>query len=308
MLPETHGARVHPQTMPFALPLGAPAFGAATSVARRSAGRTLVASGKGGVGTSVIACLTALSESAAGHQVLLVDATDSGGALHHLFGVRPEQGLWTQAHRAASPDAMLIALSDNLTLLPSGPATEGAPALSAAERQHALRRVVPLLVSYDAVVIDGGSRLETISAIVELTAPRVTLVTSADRLALAANYALVKSLVTRDARLPISVVANRHGEDVAAEACEFLRGACAHFLGRSLDFAGAIPDDPCLQAAIGAGMTIDDASDGSVAADAVRAVLDHLASSAESADTDASSSHAAASRAAVPVLPFRRWS
>lgn len=308
MLPETRGTRVNPQAIPFTLPLGAPAFGAGVSFAHHTSGRTLVASGKGGVGTSVIACLTALSETALGHQVLLVDATDSGGGLHHLFGVRPEHGLWTRAERAVPPETMLVSIGENLTLLPSGTAADGAPALSAAERQNALRRVAHLLTGFDAVVIDGGSRLETIAALVELTSPRLTLVTSADRLSLAANYALVKSLVARDPRLSISIVANRHDADVAAEACEFLRGACTHFLGRTVDVAGAIPDDACLQAAVGAGMTIADASDGSVAADAVRAMLEHLASSAASADFNASSSRAAATRAAVPVLPIRRWS
>lgn len=309
MLPETRGRRAaHAQTIPFALPLGAPGFGGGSAVVPRASGRTLVASGKGGVGTSVIACLTALSASARGDQVLLVDATDSGGALHHLFGARPEHGLWSRPDRALAPETMLVPIGETLTLLPSGTATEGAPVLSVADRQNALRRVAHLLHGYDAVVIDGGSRLETIAALVDMMSPRLALVTSADRLSLAANYALVKSLVARDPGLAISIVANRHGEDVAAEACEFLRGACTHFLGRSLDIAGAIPDDACLQAAVGAGMTIADASEGSMAADAVRAMLEHLASSAAPADFNTSSSRAAATRAAVPVLPIRRWS
>jgi len=308
MLPETRGMRVNPQTIPFALPLGAPAFGGGAFAAHRPSGRTLVASGKGGVGTSVIACLTALSASARGDQVLLVDATDSGGSLHHLFGVRPEHGLWSRPDRALAPATMLVSVGETLTLLPSGTMADGAPALSAADRQNALRRAAHLLTNYDAVVIDGGSRLETIAALIDMASPRLALVTSADRLSLAANYALVKSLVARDSGLSISVVANRHAEDVAAEACEFLRGACTHFLGRTIDVAGTIPDDACLQAAVGAGMTIADASDGSVAADAVRAMLEHLTSSAASADFTTSSSRAAATRAAVPVLPIRRWS
>ena len=97
--------------------------------------------------------------------------------------------------------------------------------------------------------------------------------TSADRLALAANYALVKSVRARRSNAAISVVANRSGEEVSAGACEYLVDACAHFLGRSITIAGSIPDDPCLQAAVAAGMTVRDALVGAPAADAMRAVL-----------------------------------
>ena len=74
----------------------------------------------------------------------------------------------------------------------------------------------------------------------------------------------------------IAVVANRHGEALAGEACEFLIGACSHFLGRTIDVAGVIPDDPCLQAAVGAGMTVRDAFDGSPAAEAMRGVVSNV--------------------------------
>jgi MinD-like ATPase involved in chromosome partitioning or flagellar assembly len=74
----------------------------------------------------------------------------------------------------------------------------------------------------------------------------------------------------------VAVVANRHSESVADEACEFLVGACSHFLGRTIDVVGSIPDDPCLQAAVGAGMTVRDALDGSPAAESVRGILSRL--------------------------------
>ena len=123
--------------------------------------------------------------------------------------------------------------------------------------------------------------------------------TSADRLALAANYALVKSVSGRRNDAPIAVVANRHNEALAAEACEFLIGACSHFLGRTIDVAGVVPDDPCLQAAVGAGMAVRDALDGSPAAEAMRGVITKVVPSSRSFT--------------APIPPsispsFRRWS
>ncbi len=232
----------------------------------------LVASGKGGVGTSVVSTLLALTAAAGDERVLLVDATESGGSLHHLFGARPARSLWMLGRTSDSRD-VVITIDETLSLIAGGTSAGAAVPRNDTERRASLAAMRPLLARYDLVVFDGGSRLDTISAIAELVDPTLLLVTSADRLALAANYALVKAMRASRATLEISVVANRHGAAVADEACDFLTGACSHFLGRPIDVAGTIPDDPCLQAAVGAGMSVRDALDGSPAADAMRAVL-----------------------------------
>jgi flagellar biosynthesis protein FlhG len=153
------------------------------------------------------------------------------------------------------------------------------------------------------IIFDGGSRLDTITAICELVDPAVLLVTSADRLALAANYALVKAVHARRPNANVSVLSNRHGETVADEACEFLVGACTHFLNRAIDIAGALPDDPCLQAAVGAGMSVRDAFDGSPAADAIRGVMSRFIPSWPTAPRGAPVAlHLSSSS------PTRRWS
>lgn len=236
----------------------------------------LVTSGKGGVGTSVVTALCALAAAERGMRVLLVDAGESGGTQHHLFGIRPEHSLWMLTSPRTQTTDVLVTLSDALTLVPGGTSgTQGTavPPTTDVERREALQRLAEIYERFDLVLFDGGSRLDSITAIGDLTAPSILLVTSADRLALAANYALVKSVHSRRPDLPVSVVANRHGEALSQEACGFLVGACTHFLGRTIAIAGSIPDDPCLQAAVGAGMTMRDAVDGSPAAEAVRAVV-----------------------------------
>jgi len=259
----------------------------------------LIASGKGGVGTSVLAALAALAAANRGDKVLLVDASEAGGTQHHLFGVRPTESLWMLTDKRSDPNNVLLAIEENLTLVAGGTSGTAVAPATDNERRSALARLAHIYPGYDTIIFDGGSRLDTISAISELADPTLLLVTSADRLALAANYALVKSTHARRDSAPISIVANRHSESLAEEACEFLIGACSHFLGRTIDVAGVIPDDPCLQAAVGAGMTVRDALDGSPAADAVRAVLNRVLPSPMSA--------AAPSPSPSPTS-FRRWS
>jgi flagellar biosynthesis protein FlhG len=263
----------------------------------------LVASGKGGVGTSIVTALTAMAAAERGERVLLVDATEGAGALHHLFGVRPTHSLWMLTDGRSQPNDLLVPIDDRLTFVAGG--TSGANGAARVpstdqERRSALTRLAHLFGNYDLVIVDGGSRLDTISAVSELVDPMLLLVTSADRLSLAANYALVKAVRSRRPDAHVSVLSNRHGSALAEEACDFLAGACAHFLGRSIDVVGAVPDDPCLQAAVGAGMTVRDALDGSPAADAMRGILSRVVPSRLTAPRPA----------AMPISfpSSRRWS
>jgi flagellar biosynthesis protein FlhG len=186
----------------------------------------LVASGKGGVGTSILATLMALGAAQGDQRVLLIDATESGGTLHHLFGARPTRSLWMLSRPNAELRDTLVAIDETLTLVAGGTSAGAIVPRTDDERRMALSRVSQVFGAFDLIVIDGGSRLDTVSAIVDTLDPRVALVTSADRLSLAANYALVKSLWGRRDDLEISLVTNRNGEAVAEEACEFLTSAC----------------------------------------------------------------------------------
>lgn len=233
----------------------------------------LVASGKGGVGTSCMAALLAIAAAERGERVLLVDAAESSGSLHHLFGARPTQSLWMLADTRLRPEDAIIDADDNLTLMPGGTSADAMMPPNDHHRRTALTSLAQIYPAYSLIVFDGGSRLDTVTAIAELADPAVLLVTSADRLALAANYALVKWMHTRRPNAILSVLSNRHGDAVAEEACGFLVGACTHFLNRPIDIAGAVPDDPCLHAAVGAGMSVRDALEGSPAIDAIRSLL-----------------------------------
>jgi flagellar biosynthesis protein FlhG len=276
--------------------------------AARGPQAVLVASGKGGVGTSTLATLMALGAAYGDQRVLLIDATEAGGTLHHLFGARPTRSLWMLARPNAELRDTLIAIDDTLNLIAGG-ASAGAPTpRNDDDRRAALATVSSVFGAFDLIVIDGGSRLDTVTAIVDTLDPRVVLATSADRLSLAANYALVKALRARREDLEISIVANRNGVAVAEEACEFLIGACSHFLGRSIEIAGVVPDDPCLQAAIGAGMSVRDALEDSPAAEAARDVLKTIVPSWPNAVPSSAATMSSPSFLSLPSPPSRRWS
>src|SRR6185312_5117785 len=160
--------------------------GAPRSSAKRGGPELLlVASGKGGVGTSIVAALSALSAAERGDRVLLVDASEIAGSMHLLFGVRPAHGLWSLIDARIRAEDVATQIGNSLFLIAGGAVGNAAVAANDAERRAALTRLSHLYAEYDVIVFDGGARLDTLSAIGELANPTLLLVTSADRLALA---------------------------------------------------------------------------------------------------------------------------
>jgi MinD-like ATPase involved in chromosome partitioning or flagellar assembly len=232
----------------------------------------VIASGKGGTGVSLATALLGLAVAGEGRQVLLVDGTESYGALHLMLGVTPRHPLAALRGGAAEAEELLTPVAETLSLFPGGGADgEAVAPLSAAERQLLFGRVAELYERYDLVVVDAGSRLEAVLTACAGGVSRLLLVTSEDRIAMAATHALLKAVAARQPDLPVDVLVNRAGAPEAEQVATYLRDAAARFIGRELGFAGAIPDDPCLLGGLGAGMTVQDAAAGSPAALAARA-------------------------------------
>jgi MinD-like ATPase involved in chromosome partitioning or flagellar assembly len=236
----------------------------------------LVASGKGGVGTSVAASLLSIACTAAGVRVLLIDGNEGNGSLHHLFGVRPERSLDSLYDMTVDVDDVLIPLDERLSIVASRPASAEQLAIPPERRKLPFARLFASHHAHECVVIDAGARLDNIMAATLAGATTALVVTDADRISLAANYAVIKVLSQRAETVPCHVLVNRHDELVSHAAGVRLSDACRQFLGFDLSQAGWIPDDPCLRAAVGAGMSIGDAVDGSPAAQAMQTVMKRL--------------------------------
>ena len=266
------------------------------AAAGRGAQVVVVGSGRGGAGTSVLAALLALAAAGAGRRVLLVDADEHVGPHRFLLGVAPAHALGDLRH-GLPLDALAVPVSATLSLVPGGPGMAGAaagdsadaPPIPPAERRALLRRVTSLHAGHDVVVVDGGSRLDTVSACVEAALPtaaaadaagnpgvRLLVVSGADPIALAASYALVKAVTQRAPAVTPLVLANRLDDDAAAHALAQLDQATRHFLDRPLTLAGAVPDDGCLDVALRAGMLLHDAAAGSPAALAIQPIAERL--------------------------------
>lgn len=259
----------------------AAAYGAGAVGSAREGGvpTLLVASGRGGSGSTLLSALLAMSAAGEGRRVLLVDADDLVGPLALTLGVTPRASWADLRGGRVTPADVATPVSATLTLVAGGAPRLGdsaaAQPISAAERKACMRRVSALAEAMDLVVIDCGARLDTVlGALTPHAGERLVAVSAgSDPVALAATYALCKAVVQRHSALPVDILVNRHEGSDAARCYDAIDAGARQFLGLTLRLAGAIPADPTLDAALRAGMPFPDAAAGSPAAIAAHEVV-----------------------------------
>jgi MinD-like ATPase involved in chromosome partitioning or flagellar assembly len=223
----------------------------------------VLASGRGGSGTTLASALLALAAAGDGHRTLLIDGDELVGPHALLLGVEPT-ARWPEL-RGGALDATQLALpiASTLSLVAGGLAGDS---LTAAERRICFARLQTIAATYALVVIDAGSRLDTVLAALEgarSTTRLVVVAAGQDPIALASSYALLKAAHARHPQLPMDVLANRLDDSAAVRVADTIAQGAEQFLGRAVAFAGALPHDTALDAALRAGMPFLDAVTGS---------------------------------------------
>lgn len=204
----------------------------------------VVGSGKGGVGKSVAAISFAAALAETGHRVLLVDGDQNLGNLHVLLGVRPALTPETLLHESLAPADLVIPVAERLFLMPADSGTDAVQRLGPTDRARLQRRVSGIYADYDVVIVDAAAGLDSALRCVALHATRLVVMTMPEATALTDAYALIKVVHGQLPRLPVDVVVNRVHEPSEGEAAfDKLRAAASRFLGRPLEYLGAVPED-----------------------------------------------------------------
>lgn len=232
---------------------------------RHAAHVAVVASGKGGTGTSTVALLLAMEASRRGRETLLVDASASAGSLRALCGAGE-----VESNPAAPYEPCFTTLAAGLVLGTPAPAraNEGP-----GERQARYRRIAGLHGDFATVIVDAGSALDAIACALTPGAGRLLAVTHCDRVAVAATYALIKVVSMRYPALPLAVIANGCPEGDGRKAQELIGAGAARFLDIEVGFAGTLPEDCGLRRATEAGSALAIGED-STAARAAAAMIE----------------------------------
>lgn len=222
----------------------------------------IVGSGKGGVGTSLITALLALTTAEEGARTLLIDADRDLGVQHLLLGTEPGPGLGA-LRDGLRADELVVEAGPGLGLISCAPPTdrlESRP--EAAEWGPLIRRLTSLASEFDYLIVDAGSRLDGLRATESLGRRRLLALSTTDRVGLAATHALIKASITREIDAPVQILFNRSEEGEARNAFNILEGGVDRFLSRRLEFVGALPTDTKITKALDEGRPIPEATSG----------------------------------------------
>ncbi len=233
--------------------LGRPKASATTSNATsmRRARVVCVASGKGGVGKSVISSNLAVVRASRGERVLLVDF-DAGLANDHLLlGLAPKHDLGSVLEGSVSAADALIEGPAGVRLLSGGVGRMELVQPSRRELDKIFRALRPLEDRFDLIIVDHGAGLSYSTLAHVAVAPTLLLVASHEITALSDAYAMFKRALAVNRSVRAGLVINRAPSRAHVDsAWERFGGACRKFLGSVPELVGWVPADEAVSASV----------------------------------------------------------
>lgn len=209
-----------------------------------------VASGKGGVGKSIISYNLAQSLSEL-VKVLVIDGDFQMGNLHLLANQSPQYGWYDVCQGEATLEEAVIAVPEGPDLLPAnGLKSQGTfPELQ--KLALSLNTFRSLLTRYECIIVDTPSGLLPHSNVILNAVDEVLLVTTPELTSISDAYALYKILWGNNPDLAVSLLVNR--EDRTEEVEYIYQKFCAitrQYLTTEPTFFGWLSQDEAVVEAV----------------------------------------------------------
>jgi len=212
----------------------------------RRARSVVLASGKGGVGKSVLALNLAVTMAQQGHAVCLLDACLGLGNIDLLCGLN---GYWNLSHVITGSRGLSDVLLDGPGGIHIVPGASGLTDLTECPEsvQHQLLfQLEDLERTHQFLIIDTSSGVHRFVRPFITAADQILVVTTPETTALADAYSTIKALAPLDSP-PIDLVVNRvetapQGKAISAR----LQQTTRNFLRTSIGHAGSITHDPAV--------------------------------------------------------------
>jgi len=205
-----------------------------------------VTSGKGGVGKTNMSVNLAHSLSAAGKNVVLLDADLGLANVDVILGMAPEHNLFHLFHEDVTLDQILYDTPYGFKILPASSGVSDMVDLDKGQKIDLLDAMDTLEDKIDYLIVDTGAGINDNVLYFNLAVQERLLVITPEPTSLTDAYALIKVLKLQHGVERFRVLVNmvkdqRSAKDVYIK----LLNACDHFLdGISLDLVGFIPFDP----------------------------------------------------------------
>jgi flagellar biosynthesis protein FlhG len=219
-----------------------------------ASGRNLItiASGKGGVGKTVLAVSISHALANAGKRVLLFDGDVGMANVDIQLGVMPDKDLATVISGEFSMTDVAFKIEEGGFDVIAGRSGSGSlGSLHKSELSKIRNDIVQLSEIYDYVILDLGAGIdEAVQTLSSGNGPKL-VVTTGDPTALTDAYAYIKIMQQRSPGSAMEVVVNMaKSTDEGEKIYEKLKNACSNFLGIEPPLAGIVLQDDKVAASI----------------------------------------------------------
>lgn len=236
-----------------------------------------IASGKGGTGKSVV-CAGLASLWAEHARTLVVDADLGVGNAHLMHNVQPALTLVDVVRGRASSTQALTVCSPKLELLAGGSGVSQMASLTPVELARIAGGIESLDARYEMILVDSAAGISDQTIAFAAASDAVLIVTTPDPTAMTDAYAFLKVLLSRRRDAHVDLLINRTVDaNEGPRTAERIERVCQRFLGRGVGYAGALPDDRSVVAAVAQRMPVSVAAPHSPAAVALRELHHRLA-------------------------------
>jgi len=204
-----------------------------------------VTSGKGGVGKSNIAVNLALNFSRRGLKTLLIDADLGLSNTNLLIGCNVNQTIDDVMFSNTSIEDVFVHTSAGFDLLPGSSGFRKMLSLDHFSQRHLFDEMFRVMQRYDVVLYDTAPGIGDHVLNFNSAAHDIVVVAHPEPTALADAYALIKVLSKERREKRFKLLINRvRQENEGIEAFKRITDVADEFLNISIDYLGAIPEDP----------------------------------------------------------------
>ncbi|MFZ5861424.1 MAG: MinD/ParA family protein [Nitrospirota bacterium] len=220
-----------------------------------------VTSGKGGVGKTNVVANLAVALADLGRRVLVLDADLGLGNVDVLLGLSSRDTVEDVFDGRKTLAEVVTDGPRGVRILPAGSGWTGPRDPSSAQIHALLDQIERTDDGPDVVLIDTGAGISSNVLAFNAAARAIVVVATPDPASLTDAYALMKVLRARHGEHRFSLVVNMaRSEHEAHETARTLREVAGRFLGVTVEYLGAIPDDAALRKAVGRQRAVVDVS------------------------------------------------
>jgi flagellar biosynthesis protein FlhG len=210
-----------------------------------------VSSGKGGVGKTTVSINLAVSLAALGRSVTLLDADLGLANVDVMLGLTPEKNLVDVLDGHCSLDDILVPGPQGVQLVPAASGVGRMAELGEGERAGLLYAFSQLERRTDVMIVDTAAGIASNTLQFCDASHEVIIVVCNDPASVTDAYATIKVLNQRSRRSRFRILVNQAVNETEAYALfGKLLEVADRFLDVSLDFAGSIPIDRNVRAAL----------------------------------------------------------